>query len=119
MGKYLISSGVKQRNKPFCLSVSEVMTIVIVFHQLGSRDFKTYYIHFVCRYLTHHQVRQIGIAFVDSSKLQVYHNLRILRHQIFKGTSKRDKGMMGFGGVYTEIKVISLVHLSKNLQTRE
>ncbi|PCS23730.1 Mobile element protein [Candidatus Enterovibrio escicola] len=30
--KYLISSGFKQRNKPFRLSVSEVMTIVIVFH---------------------------------------------------------------------------------------
>nr|WP_263363823.1 hypothetical protein [Candidatus Enterovibrio escacola] len=28
------------------------MTIVIAFHQSGYRDFKTYYIHFVCRYLT-------------------------------------------------------------------
>ncbi|PCS24245.1 Mobile element protein [Candidatus Enterovibrio escicola] len=32
------------------------------------------------------QARLSGIAFVDSSKLQVCHNLRILRHQIFKGT---------------------------------
>nr|WP_190320022.1 hypothetical protein [Candidatus Enterovibrio escacola] len=30
--KPLISSGFKQRNKPFRLSVSEVMTIVIAFH---------------------------------------------------------------------------------------
>ncbi|PCS22657.1 hypothetical protein BTN49_1609 [Candidatus Enterovibrio escicola] len=30
---YLISSGVKQRNKPSLLSVSKVMTIVIAFHQ--------------------------------------------------------------------------------------
>ncbi|WP_223866425.1 hypothetical protein [Candidatus Enterovibrio escicola] len=52
MGKHLISSGVKQRNKPSRLSVSKVMTIVIAFHQSGYRDFKTYYIHFVCRYLT-------------------------------------------------------------------
>ncbi|PCS21584.1 Mobile element protein [Candidatus Enterovibrio escicola] len=29
-----------------------------------------------------------GKAFVDSSKLQVYHNPRILRHQVFKGTAK-------------------------------
>ncbi|PCS24139.1 Mobile element protein [Candidatus Enterovibrio escicola] len=50
--KYLISSGIKQRNKLSCFSVSEVMTIVIAFHQSGYRDFKTYYIHFVCRYLT-------------------------------------------------------------------
>ncbi|PCS22855.1 Mobile element protein [Candidatus Enterovibrio escicola] len=28
------------------------MTIVIAFHQSGYREFKTYYIHFVCRYLT-------------------------------------------------------------------
>nr|WP_223824254.1 hypothetical protein [Candidatus Enterovibrio escacola] len=83
-------------------------TIVIAFHQSGYRDFQTYYIPFVCRYLTnefpelisytqilkltqgvlvplcsyltHRQARPIGIAFVDLSKLQVYHNLRILRH---------------------------------------
>nr|WP_190320034.1 hypothetical protein [Candidatus Enterovibrio escacola] len=28
------------------------MTLVITFHRSGYRDFKTYYIHFVCRYLT-------------------------------------------------------------------
>ncbi|PCS24186.1 Mobile element protein [Candidatus Enterovibrio escicola] len=39
MEKYLISSGIKQRNKPFRLLVSEVMTIVIAFHQSGYRDF--------------------------------------------------------------------------------
>nr|WP_223823726.1 hypothetical protein [Candidatus Enterovibrio escacola] len=50
--KYLISSSVKQRHKPSHLSVSKVRTIVIAFHQSGYRDFKTYYIHFVCRYLT-------------------------------------------------------------------
>ncbi|ELE2039827.1 TPA: hypothetical protein RQJ89_000636 [Vibrio vulnificus] len=33
--KHLIASGVKQRNKPSRLSVSEVMTIVISFHQFG------------------------------------------------------------------------------------
>ncbi|PCS22706.1 Mobile element protein [Candidatus Enterovibrio escicola] len=38
------------------------------------------------------QARPKWIAFVDSSKLQVYHNLRIFRYQVFKGTSKRGKG---------------------------
>ncbi|PCS23849.1 Mobile element protein [Candidatus Enterovibrio escicola] len=52
MGKYLISSGIKQRNKPSRLSVSEVMTIVIAFHQSECRNFKTYYIHFVCLCIT-------------------------------------------------------------------
>ncbi|PCS23988.1 Mobile element protein (plasmid) [Candidatus Enterovibrio escicola] len=50
--EHLIFSGIKQRNKPSLLSVSEVMTIVIAFHQSGYRDFKTYYIHFVYFYLT-------------------------------------------------------------------
>nr|WP_190320109.1 hypothetical protein [Candidatus Enterovibrio escacola] len=31
----LISSGIKQRNKPSRLSVSELMMIVIAFHQSG------------------------------------------------------------------------------------
>ncbi|WP_339379096.1 transposase [Candidatus Enterovibrio escicola] len=116
MGKHLILSGIKQRNKLYRLLVSEVMTIGISIHQSGYLDFKTYYIDFVfCYfttefselvsymkmlrlmqgvlvslfyYLTHRQARPIGIAFVDSSKLQVCHNLSILRHQVFKGTEK-------------------------------
>uniref|UniRef100_UPI0037437608 transposase n=1 Tax=Candidatus Enterovibrio escicola TaxID=1927127 RepID=UPI0037437608 len=98
------------------------------------------------------------MTFVDSFKLQVCHNLRILRHQVFKGTVKRGKGTMGWfygfklyliindqGGiisvkvttanvddrkpvseksneiwvVYTETKVISMVHQRGNMQTRE
>ncbi|WP_150138565.1 hypothetical protein [Candidatus Enterovibrio escicola] len=42
----------QKRKKSFRLSVSEVITIVIIFHSSGSRYFKTYYICFVCRYLT-------------------------------------------------------------------
>ncbi|PCS21856.1 hypothetical protein [Candidatus Enterovibrio escicola] len=88
------------------------MTIVIAFHQSGYQDFKTYYIYFVYRYLTnkfpelvsytrmlklmkyvlvplfsyltHRQVRPIGIAFVYSSKLQVYHTLHIPLHLGFE-----------------------------------
>uniref|UniRef100_UPI0037444D6A transposase n=5 Tax=Candidatus Enterovibrio escicola TaxID=1927127 RepID=UPI0037444D6A len=36
------------------------------------------------------------MTFVDSSKLQVCHNLRILRYQAFKGTVKREKGTIGW-----------------------
>ncbi|PCS21688.1 Mobile element protein [Candidatus Enterovibrio escicola] len=34
----------------------------------------------LCSYLTHSKARPIGIAFVDSYKLQVCHNLCIFRH---------------------------------------
>nr|WP_263364443.1 transposase [Candidatus Enterovibrio escacola] len=30
------------------------------------------------------------------SKLQVSHKLRIFRHQVFKGTAKQEKGIMGW-----------------------
>ncbi len=40
------------KKQAFCLLISEVMKIVIVLHQSGYRDFTTYYIHFVCCYLT-------------------------------------------------------------------
>ncbi|PCS24131.1 Mobile element protein [Candidatus Enterovibrio escicola] len=63
-------------------------------------------------YLTHRQARLTGIAFVDSSKLQVCHNLRILRHQVFKGTAKRGKETMGC--LYGD-KGYILVHWSGNL----
>ncbi|PCS24047.1 Mobile element protein [Candidatus Enterovibrio escicola] len=119
MEEHLISSSIKQRNNPSRLSVSEVMTIVIAFHQSGYRDFKTYYIHLVCLYLTNKfselvnyprmlklmqgvlvplysyltpcQARLTGIAFVDSSKLQVCYNLCIFKHQVFKGSAKQIK----------------------------
>ncbi|PCS22720.1 Mobile element protein [Candidatus Enterovibrio escicola] len=100
----------------------------------------------LCSYLTHRQARPTGIAFVDLSKLQLCHNLHILRYQVFKGIAKRGQGTMGwfysfklhliinnkggimsvkltwmikslyrkwltsFVGVYTGIKVISLLH---------
>ncbi|PCS23312.1 Mobile element protein [Candidatus Enterovibrio escicola] len=50
----------------------------------------------LCSYLTHRQSRPTGITFVDSSKIQVYHNLCILRHQLFKDTVKQGKGTMGW-----------------------
>ncbi|PCS22838.1 Mobile element protein [Candidatus Enterovibrio escicola] len=50
----------------------------------------------LCSYLTHRQAMPTWIAFVDSSKLQVCHNLYILRYHIFEGTAKREKGMMGW-----------------------
>lgn len=47
----LLKSGEKNRNKPSRLSDSEVMTLLILFHQLGYRNFKTFYIHYAQRHL--------------------------------------------------------------------
>ncbi|PCS22607.1 Mobile element protein [Candidatus Enterovibrio escicola] len=84
-------------------------------------------------YLIHRQESPTGIAFFHSSKLQVCHNLHILRHQVFKCTAKLGKRTMAnvddkkpvsemadeLWDVYTETKVIFLLHWSGNSQTRE
>ena len=39
----------KQRNKPSSKAMSEVMTILILFHVHCYRDFKTFYLMYVCK----------------------------------------------------------------------
>lgn len=118
--KHLMELGEKQRIKPFRLASSEVMTILIAFHQSGFRDFKTYYTKFVCQYWRHyfpdlvsytHMLKLLqatladlcsylklcfdkptGIALIDSTSLKVCNNMRIPRHQVFEGEAKRSKG---------------------------
>nr|WP_223824172.1 transposase [Candidatus Enterovibrio escacola] len=65
-----------------------------------------------CSYLTHRQVMPIGITFVDLSKLQVYYNLRILRHQVFKSTEKRGKETMGW---YSGFKLHFIINDSSGI----
>ena len=43
--------GTKKRNKPSKLTLSEVMTIQVLFHLSGYRHFKTFYNAFVCVHL--------------------------------------------------------------------
>lgn len=121
---HLIETGEKQRIKPSRLTSSEVMTILIAFHQSGYRDFKTYYTRFVCQYwqryfpdlvsytrmlkllqtvlpalcsyLKQRFAKPTGIAFIDSTSLKVCHNMRIPRHQVFADEAKRGKGTMGW-----------------------
>ncbi|WP_150137516.1 hypothetical protein [Candidatus Enterovibrio escicola] len=38
-------------NKPFYLPISEVITIIVSFHQSIFRDFKTDYTHFICHHI--------------------------------------------------------------------
>ena len=111
--------GPKQR-----LSPSEIMTIVINFHQEGYRDFKHYYLNHVCGHLqtefpglvSYNRFVELmhtvllplcaylktrfgectGIAFVDSTPLAVCHNRRIDRHKVFADLAARGKTTMGW-----------------------
>ncbi len=121
---HLLESAEKQRFKPSGLSPSEVMTLVIAFHQSSFRDFKSFYTKLVCvywrdafpdlvtytrmlklmqtvlvplcSYLTQRKSKPTGIAYVDSTILKVCHNLRIPRHKVFSKEAERGKGTIGW-----------------------
>jgi hypothetical protein len=112
----LLAKG-KQRLRECQMSMSEMMTIVIHFHQQRFRDFKTYYTQYVmqhlqgefptllsysrfiqlmprivlalCAYLRLCYGQCRGIAFMDSTALAVCHNRRISQHHVFDGMAER------------------------------
>ncbi len=120
----LIESNPRKRQYPTRLSDSEIMTIVIHFHQSGYRNFKVYYLHYVCKsltdvfpgqlsytrfvermstitvplcaYLTQRHGQPTGITFIDSTCLCVCHNLRIPRHLVFKDIARRGRTSTGW-----------------------
>ena len=122
--KSLIQSGERLRIKPSRLTESEVITILILFHQCRFRDFKTFYTQYVLvhlkeefpdlvsytrmlkllqtvmiplsSFLVSRYAKPTGIAFVDATKLSVCHNIRIPRNQVFKNCAERGKGTMGW-----------------------
>lgn len=119
-----LQSGLRQRRRKSQLSLSEVMTIVIHFHQSGYRNFKTYYQNYVqvhlrgefpalvsysrfvrlmarafvplTFYLLTHHGECTGISFVDSTPIKVCHNRRIQRNKVFAGLAARGKTTMGW-----------------------
>jgi hypothetical protein len=120
----LLQDGTRKRRRKGQLTVSEIMTIVIYFHQSHYRDFKAYYTEHVCKllrsefhnlvsyprfvallpsvlgplsaYLRQHYGRCTGISFVDSTTLPVCDNHRIHCHRVFSGLAERGKGSMGW-----------------------
>jgi hypothetical protein len=48
---HLLSSSVRRRNRRASLALSEVMTIIVLFHASGYRHFKDYYTQHVMKHL--------------------------------------------------------------------
>jgi hypothetical protein len=125
MEERLISSGVKMRRRQRSLTVSEVMTILIQFHQSHYRNFKAYYLEYVsvhqrgefpglvsykrfvdyipsaliplCAYLKLCCLGKCtGISFIDSTSLDVCLNQRISSHKVFAGLAARGKTSTGW-----------------------
>lgn len=113
-----------KRNRARSLSTSEILTILIAFHQSGFRNFKTFYTGYVCQHLkaefpdlvSYHRFVEFipaslvalfaylhslfgkcsGISFIDSTPLGVCDNHRINQHKTFKGIAKRGKTSTGW-----------------------
>jgi hypothetical protein len=120
----LLTHHLIRRQRKTNLYESEIMTIMILFHQSGYRDFKTFYIGYVQRHLKPEFPRLVsynrfvrllprvgiplymylrtcmghctGISFVDATSLAVCHNRRIYRHKVFTSLAARGKTTMGW-----------------------
>lgn len=106
------------------LTLSERMTIIILFHQVGFRNFKTFYQGYIlCHFrkefpdlvsyerfialmprtllplmalLQNQKGKSKGIAFVDSTTIKVCHEKRATRNRVFAGIAKKAKSTMGW-----------------------
>jgi hypothetical protein len=115
----LLTSGNRQRDRAPRLCLSEVMTIIVLFHASSYRNFKAYYTEQVmkhyagefprmvsyhrfvelmpsalvplCGYLQTRKGKCSGISFIDSTSLRVCHNRRIHSHKVFAECAERGK----------------------------
>lgn len=106
------------------LSIPEMMTIIILFHQSHFRNFKHFYCDYALKFLkkefpkllsysrfvylmknlfvplfaflVYNSGKITGIAFIDSTKIQICHNKRISRNKVFAGLAKRGKTTAGW-----------------------
>lgn len=112
------------RNRKSQLSPAEVMTILVLYHESGYKNLKSFYLREIglhrrkefpqlvsynrfvelqrrCVmalffYLVCKRGSCTGISFIDATALKVCHNLRIRAHKVFKGSAARDKSSTGW-----------------------
>ena len=112
------------KHRSLCLTLSEVMPILVFFHASHYRTFKHFYrdhmlgqgrgefptlpsyTRFVelipmtllpfCSYVQTRKGQPTGIQFIDSLPIRVCHNRRISSHRVFAGLAPRGKGSMGW-----------------------
>lgn len=123
--RQLLESGQKHRHRTRSLQNSEIMTILIAFHQSHYRDFKAYYCEQVLknwkaefpglvsytRFVEYTPSMIVpllvylrmccfgecsGISFIDSTSLDVCLNQRIHCHRVFAGLATRGHTSMGW-----------------------
>ncbi|MBK8751162.1 MAG: IS982 family transposase [Candidatus Competibacteraceae bacterium] len=121
--RQLLTSGERKRQRASRLTLGEIMTILIYFHQSHYRNFKAFYLGHLCRYyrsefpnllsdsrcvalipsalmpmclyLHTRRGEDTGIAFIDATSLVVCHNRRIHSPKVFTPVARRGKTSMG------------------------
>jgi transposase len=124
LNRHLLASGKRKRLRATCLSLAELMTLVVLFHQIRYRQFKSFYLNHVCQHLreafptlpSYQRCVELlprcnlalaalfdvlkgqcsGISIADSTPICVCDNLRIGRHRVFKGWAARGKSSTGW-----------------------
>lgn len=120
----LLETGKRKRRRAGALSLSELMTLMVLFHQTRFRQFKLFYQGYACRFLRQDfprlpsysrcvqlmprcaaalaglfellKGRCTGVSIADSTALAVCDNRRIYRHKVFKGWAARGKTSTGW-----------------------
>lgn len=127
LNKTLIGKEIKAKKPTRApeMSDSEIMTLVLLYHQSPCKNFKYYYNSYVqlyklefpklvsyerfvqlkpriLQYLTMlmnwliEQTSPTGVSFIDSTPIKVCHNKRIKRNKVFKGFGQIGKSTMGW-----------------------
>ena len=117
--------GKRHRNRPGVMSDSEIMTILIMYHQSHYIDLKTFYLHEICehhrsefphtqsynRFVERQQRVSVllllflqtcaigkctGISIIDSTPLHSCHIKRMYKHKTMRGWAAKGKCTMGW-----------------------
>lgn len=119
-----LTDGTCKRNRSTGLSLSELMTLMVLFHQLRYRQFKCFYLYHVHAHLRREfpylpsyqrcvtlmprctlalaalfeslKGKCTGLSIVDSTPIAVCDNLRIRRHRVFADVAQRGKSSTGW-----------------------
>ena len=138
----------KRRNRAFTMSNSEIITIMVMFHQSHYRDIKAFYINYIKQYryrdfphtVSYNRFVELqqkalipiavflqlcclgqctGISFIDSTPIRVCHIKREKSHKVFKGLAAKGKSTIGwFFGFKLHLVVNDKGEIIKFLITR-
>jgi hypothetical protein len=115
----------KTRKRAFTMSDSEVITIMVMFHQSRYRDLKAFYINYIQQYryrdfphtVSYNRFVELqqkallplviflkmcclgkcaGISFIDSTPIRVCHIKREKSHKVFKGLAAKGQSIIGW-----------------------